>query len=69
MTIADLATLTERVKIAAICRDAGVSANTMQRRITRYRRGEQYPELSGEEQAALRGALERLRDEIQRAVG
>ena len=35
--------------------DAGVSANTMQRRITRYRRGEQYPELSGEEQAALRG--------------
>lgn len=68
MTIADLAALTEHVKISALCRAAGVSSNMIQRRVTRYRRGEPYPELTEQERDALIGAIRRLRDELEQAI-
>ena len=68
MTIADLDTLAGTVKLSTICRDAGVMYVTIMGRISRYRRGESYAELTPGEVDALTTALDSLRERITEAT-
>lgn len=68
VTVADLDRLSHRVSLKPIISDAGLRYETIMARLSRYRKGVSHPEISVSESIALIGAIERLRDELNRTV-